>query len=63
MTTRRRVRTGCLWMLGLWVWFGLVLALSDLSVKSPGDRLVQLVFGLVILSPLIVAGWTRRRRA
>lgn len=49
-------------MLGLWVWLWLVLALSDFSIKSPGNRLVQLVFGLVIMSPFIVAGWTRRRR-
>lgn len=59
-------RSGCLWALGAWIWFGLVVALADMSVNDPTDRLTQAVFGIVLLVPVValtraVTRWRRRR--
>lgn len=59
-------RSGCLWALGAWIWFGLVLALADMSGNDPTNQFTQAVFGIVLLAPFIVlsravTGWRRRR--
>jgi hypothetical protein len=50
VTGRRR---GCLWVAGAWVWFVLVMALVDMSVNDPTDRLVQALVGIVVMAPFI----------
>jgi hypothetical protein len=56
-------RRGCLvWMLGAWIWFGLVIALSDAAVNAPNDQTGQLLLGVVILAPVAVSGWALWRR-
>ena len=47
-------RSGCLWALGAWIWFGLVLALADMSGNDPTNQFTQAVFGIVLLAPFIV---------
>lgn len=59
-------RSGCLWALGAWIWFGLVLALADMSGNDPTNQFTQAVFGIVLLAPFIVlarafTNWRGRR--
>lgn len=56
--TSAKRRGGCLLgLLAAWIWFGLVVALSDSAVNSPNDETGQLLLVVVILAPLVVIGW------
>jgi hypothetical protein len=48
------------WLVFLWIWLGLMLAMLDVSANAPKDQGIRGLFLLVLLSPLIAFGLSRR---
>ena len=51
-----------LWLVFGWVWLGAMLAVIQLSSSAPRDMTIRGVFLLVLLSPFIALGLSRRGR-
>ena len=57
-----RMAQRALWLVFGWIWLASMLGTIQLSSRAPGDMVIRGAFLLVLLSPMVALGLSRRGR-